>query len=80
MSALSDLRRLTLYSNQTLLDTANETYREDSDVEYAYDATTIQRCSAGEHAEIHPNTVEEVMTLPAKAQWKTNSNKVMARL
>ena len=43
--ALSELRRLRLYTKETLPDIAHETYGADSAVEYAYAATTIQSCS-----------------------------------
>ena len=66
--ALSELRGLRLYAKETLQDIARQTYGADSAVEYAYAATTIQSCSAGENAEITPNTFKEAMTLPAKAQ------------
>ena len=78
--ALSELRGLRLYTKETLPDIARETYGADSAVEYAYAATTIQSCSAGENAEITPNTFKEAMTLPAKAQWKAASDKEMASL
>ena len=78
--ALSELRGLRLYTKETLPDIAHETYGADSAVEYAYAATIIQSCSAGENAEIIPNTFEEAITLPAKAQWKAASDKEMASL
>ena len=78
--ALSDLRGLRLYTKETLPDIARETNGADSAPEHAYAATTIQSCSAGENAEIAPNTFEEVMTQPAKAHWKAASDKEMASL
>ena len=78
--ALSELRWLRLYTKETLPDIADETYGADSAVDYAYAATTIQSCSAGENAEITPNTFKEAMTLPTKAQWKAASDKEMANL
>ena len=77
---LSELRRLRLYTKETLPDIAHEAYGADSAVEYAYAVTTIQRCSVGENAEITPNTLKEAMTLPAKSQWKAASDKEMASL
>ena len=79
-STLSELRGLRLYTKETLPDIAHETYEADSAVEYVYAATTIQRYSAGENAEITPNTFEKAVTLPAKAQWKSTSEKEMASL
>ena len=79
--ALSELRGLRLYPKETLPDIAHETYGADSAVEYAYAATTIQSCSAGENAEITPSTFKEAMTLPAEAQWKAGaSDMAMASL
>ena len=78
--APSELRGLRLYTKETLPDIAHETYGADVAVEYAYAATTIQRRSAGEKAEITPNTSKEAMTLPAKEQWKAASDKEMASL
>ena len=75
--ALSELRGLRLYTKETLLDIAHETNGADSALKHAYDATTIQSCSAGENGEITPNTFKEAMTLPAKAQWKAASDKEM---
>ena len=77
---LSELRRLRLYTKEALADIAHETYGVDSAVEYAYAATIIQSCSAGENAEITPNTFLNAMALPAKAQWKAASDKEMASL
>ena len=68
--ALSELRGLRLYTKETLPDIAHETFGADSAVEYAYAATTIQSRSAGENAEITPNTFKEAMPLPVKEQWK----------
>ena len=56
---LSELRRLRLYTKEALADIAHETYGVDSAVEYAYAATTVQSCSAGENAEITPNTLKK---------------------
>ena len=78
--ALSELRGLRLYTKEALPDISHETYGADSAVEYAYAATTIQSCSAGENAEITPNTFSEAMNLPAKTQWKAASDKEMASL
>ena len=78
--ALSELRGLRLYTKETLLDIAHDMYGADSAVEYAYAATTIQKCSAGDDAEITPHTFKEAMTLPAKAQWKATSDKKMESL
>ena len=64
----------------TLPDIAHEVYGADSAVEYAYAATNVQNCSAGEKAEIIPNNFKEAMTLPAKAQWKAASDKEVASL
>ena len=72
--ALSELRGLRVYTKETMPDIAHETYGADSTVEYAYATTTIQSCSAGENAEITPNTFKEAMTLPVKAQWKAASD------
>ena len=77
---LSELRRLRLYTKETLPDIAHETYGADSAVEYAYAATTIQSFSAGENAEVTPNTFKKAMTLPDKAQYKAASDKEMASL
>ena len=77
---LSKLRWLRLYTKETLPDIAYETYGADSTVEYAYAATIVQSCSAGENAEITSNTFKEAMTLPAKAQGKAASGKEMASL
>ena len=68
--ALSELRGLRLYTKEALPDISHETYGADSAVEYAYAATTIQSRSAGENAEITPNTFKEAMPLPVKEQWK----------
>ena len=78
--ALSKLRGLRVYTKETLPDIAHETYGADSAVEYAHAATTIQSCLAGGNAEITPNTFQEAITLPAKAQWKAASEKEMASL
>lgn len=51
-----------------------------SDAEYAYAATTVLNRSAWEKEEIIPNTINEAMTRPAKAQWKTTSDKEVASL
>ena len=77
---LSDFRGLRLFTKETLPDITHETYGADSTGEYAYAATTIQSCSAGENAEIPPNTFEEAMTLPAKVPCKAASDKKMASL
>ena len=77
---LSELRGLRLYAKETLPDIAHETYGADSAVAYTYATATIQSCSAGENAEITPNTFKEVMPLPAKAQRKAASDKEMASL
>lgn len=41
----------------------------------SFAATNISRPSAGENAEITPNTLEEVMTLPTEAQRRAASDK-----
>ena len=78
--ALSELRGLRLYTKETLPDIAHETYGADSPVEYAYAAAIILTCSAGENAEIAPNTFKEAMTLPAEMQWKAALDKEMSSL
>ena len=65
--ALSERRGLGLCTKETLPDIAHETYGTDFAVEYAYAATTIQSCSAGEDAEITQNTSKETMTLPVES-------------
>ena len=60
--ALSELRGLRLYTKEILPDIAHETHGVDSTIEYAYAATTIQSRSAGENAEIAPNSFKEAMT------------------
>ena len=60
--ALSELRELRLYTEETLPDTAHETYGADSAVEYDYAATTDQSCSVGKNGEITRNNFEEAMT------------------
>ena len=65
---LCELGGLRLYTKETLPDIAHETYGADSTAEYAYAATTIQSCSAGENAGITPNTFKDAIILPAKAQ------------
>ena len=66
--ALSELRGLRLCTEKILPAIAHETHGVGFAVEYVYTATTIQSCSAGENAEIFPNTFEEATTIPAKAQ------------
>ena len=75
--AMSKLRGLRLYTKEVLPDIAHETHGA---IGYAYAATTIQSCSAGENAEITPNTFNEAMTLPVKVQWKAASDKEMSSL
>ena len=50
-STLSELRRLGLYTKVFLPDIVHQTHEEESVVEYAYVATSVQTRSAGEQAE-----------------------------
>lgn len=58
----------------------HETYAIYSTVEYAYAVTIIHTCSAGEKAEIIPNSFKEYITQPAKAQRKAALDKEVASL
>ena len=52
----------------------------DSVVEYAFVATNVRNCSAGENLEVIPNISKQAMTLQAKVQWKAASDKKVASL
>ena len=78
--ALSELRRIGIYTTAALPDIALETYGAEYSVEYGYAATNAQSRLVGEKSEIIPNTCKETMTLPAKLEWKAVSCKELARL
>ena len=61
-------------------DIAHETHGAESTVEYAYAATNVRNCSAGENMEVILNTFKQVMNLPANAQWKADPDKEVASL
>ena len=77
---LSESRGLKIYNKMSLPDIAHETNGAESAVEYAYAATNVRNCSAGENMEASPNKFKQTMTLPAKAQWKAASDKKVASL
>ena len=79
-STLSELRRLGLYTKALLPDVVHQTNKAESVLEYACAMTNVQRYSVGEKMEVIPKTSKEVMTLPAKAQWKAASDKEVASL
>ena len=73
--ALPKLHDLGLYTTAAMPETARENYGAESAVEYAYAVTNLQSRSVGKELEIIPNTFKQTMTLPAKLDWKVDSDK-----
>ena len=63
-STLSQLRRLGLYIEPFLPDTAHQTDEVESVVEYACATTNVQMYSVGEETDVVPNTFEEATITP----------------
>ena len=80
-STLHKLRRLNIYTNTDMPDTAHQLDAETVPVEVAYTRTNTQpSCSGGGESNRVPNTFNEAVGLPQAAHWKTASDKEIESL